>query len=209
MTTSAAPIAAFDFDGTLTTGDCMMPFLRRVAGTRRVATAVARIVPLAARRERDAAKAQLLAELLSGVAVAAAADTGERFASEIVARRLRRDTVSRLRWHQSRGHRTVIVSASLRPYLQPVAAHLGVDHVICTELGETEGRYTGRILDGNCRGPAKADRLLAWAGVMPGELWAYGDSAGDAELLALAHHAERLGRRRTIAAHPPATAVAS
>ena len=44
---------------------------------------------------------------------------------------------------------------------------------------------------GNCRGPVKARRLLAWLDANHGgrdavELWAYGDSPGDRELLAAA-----------------------
>ena len=48
-----------------------------------------------------------------------------------------------------------------------------------------------RPVDGNCRGPEKARRLLAWLDANHGgrdavELWAYGDSPGDRELLAAA-----------------------
>ena len=46
---------------------------------------------------------------------------------------LRADTVSRLRWHQRMGHRIVLVSASLSPYLRPLGRRLGVDAVLCAE----------------------------------------------------------------------------
>src|SRR4051794_20651269 len=178
-------IAAFDFDGTLTRRDCMVPFLRRVAGSRALARAmVAEAGPLA-RRDRDALKAGVLRRLLAGRLAADVDAQGEAFATHIIAKQLRDDTRRRIDWHQAQGHRTVIVSASLRPYLGPVARHLGVDAVICTELEVAHGRLTGELIAGNCRGQAKAARLAEWLGPdTPPSLWAYGDSSGDAELLA-------------------------
>ena len=63
------------------------------------------------RRGRDGVKAGILRRLLAGRAVADVTLEGERFADEIVARRLRPDTVSILRCHQDAGDRTVLVSA--------------------------------------------------------------------------------------------------
>jgi phosphatidylglycerophosphatase C len=81
------------------------------------------------------------------------------------------------------------VSASLRAYLDEVARRLGVDALLCTELEvDDDGRCTGRMKGGNCRGPAKATRLRAYLGDREVTLWAYGDSAGDREMLALADH---------------------
>jgi phosphatidylglycerophosphatase C len=192
LTTLMVPVAAFDFDGTLTRRDTFVPFLRRVAGTRALLVAMAAEVPAVARRDRNGVKAGVVRRLFAGRRVAEVTAMGERFADDIVARRLRADTVTTLRWHQHEGHRTVIVSASLRAYLAPVAADLGIDHVICTELEERDGVFTGELVDGNCRGLAKADRLQSWIGADRGELWAYGDSSGDDELLALAAHKVRV-----------------
>ena len=44
------------------------------------------------------------------------------------------------------------------------------------------------------RGPEKVRRLQAWLADAPVELWAYGDSAGDDELLAIADHPTRITR---------------
>ena len=64
-------VAAFDFDGTLTRHDSLLPFLARIAGWPRVALAFARVAPRLARastnsRDRDAAKERLLVRLLAG-----------------------------------------------------------------------------------------------------------------------------------------------
>lgn len=200
-------VAAFDFDGTLTRRDTLVPFLRRVSGDRAVMSAFTRrsftgLAVALGRADRDALKASVVGELLAGRVDADLAAEGERYAGEIVGRGLRPDTLARLRWHQAAGHRTVIVSASLAWYLRPLAAALEVDDVLCTELEVgPNGRLTGRLVGRNCRGPEKATRLLAWSGGQPDELWAYGDSAGDDDLLRLADHAHRV-RGVVVAASP-------
>ena len=207
MSAESAPVAAFDVDGTLTRVDTFLPFVRRVAGARIVLTA-AGAAPLAAAvavgaASRDRLKARVVASVFAGRTAARIDELGRSHAEAIRARWLRPDTLARLRWHQARGHRTVLVSASLRPYLDPLGAWLGVDDVLCTDLGvDADGCLDGSLLAGNCRGPAKAERLVTHLGGRPAELWAYGDSEGDRELLALADHAVRLRRREPISAEP-------
>ena len=191
-------IAAFDFDGTLTQRDTLLPFLVRTCGARRVARAVSRVAPLAARarlgrleselHHRDAVKEALLAELLAGREAAWFAQAGEDFARTLP-RRLRPDLVEQVGWHRQHGHELVIVSASLLTYLHPFARDQGFDHVIAVELEEgADGRLTGRLAGPNVRGPEKAIRLDAWLGDDHAEMiWGYGNSSGDAELLERAH----------------------
>ena len=69
-------VASFDFDGTLTRRDTLLPFLVRSFGAREMARAVSRVAPLAARarlgrlegelHHRDATKAALLDQLCTG-----------------------------------------------------------------------------------------------------------------------------------------------
>jgi phosphatidylglycerophosphatase C len=152
---------------------------------------------------RDRLKAAVVDAAFSGRRAADVEQAGRNHAERIRERWLRDDTVARLRWHQQAGHRTVLVSASLRPYLDPFGAWLGVDGVVCTDLGvDAEGRLDGTLLDGNCRAAAKVARLYEHLGGRPATLWAYGDSAGDRELLAEADHAHLVGKRSALAADP-------
>jgi phosphatidylglycerophosphatase C len=186
-------IAAFDVDGTLTTRDCVVPFLRRLAGGRGLAAAIARR-PVAvgrglARRDRDELKEAVVGAVYRGRTVAEVAAIGGRFARDVEETMLRSDVLARLRWHQEQGHRTVLVSASLRAYLDPLASSLGVDDVLCTDVVVQDGRYTERLAGGNCRGAEKAVRLRRWIDAEclgGGHLFAYGDSPGDRPLLELA-----------------------
>jgi len=152
---------------------------------------------LAGGPRRDVAKAALLNRLLAGQPLEPLAAVAEAFADDVVARRLRPSMRHRLEWHRQAGHQIVIVSASPELYVAPIGRRLGVDAVLGTRLEVgPDGRLTGRLLGANCRGPEKVARLREWLGAEPALLWAYGDSRGDTEMLAVAETAVRVGGRR-------------
>ena len=190
-------VAAFDFDGTITRRDTLVPFLRRLRGGPRATAAFASAAPALATGGREAYKAAVLRRLLAGM-------PAEHLQREALAygaglhRQFRPEALERIRWHQGEGHEVVIVSASLRAYLDPVVDQLGLDGVCAVELevGD-DGLLTGRMVGRNCRGAEKVHRLTTWLdGESPERLWAYGNSSGDKELLAAAHDPTWLGRRR-------------
>jgi phosphatidylglycerophosphatase C len=187
-------VAAFDVDGTLTIRDCVMPFLRRVAGrelARGVAGQPLAFASAAVRRDRDRLK-ELATQSLARLDGSAVAREGVGFAREVRGAWLRADTLARLDRHRALGHATVLVSASYEAYVAPLGELLGVDGVVCTRLEQDgAGRLTGRLDGANCRGAEKASRLRPWLaerGLEDAVLWAYGDSEGDRELLAMADH---------------------
>jgi phosphatidylglycerophosphatase C len=188
-------VAAFDVDGTLTVRDCVRPFLEEVGGRAGLVAAVARrplgSLRAVAGRDRDLFKEIMVGGVLGGRPVEHVERLGESFAERVAAAWLRADTLARLRWHQSRGDRTVLVSASLGQYLRPLGRRLGVDGVLCAEP-RREGGVFGRGLEGaNCRRAEKVRRLEEWLvahGLERAVVWAYGDSSGDTELLSRADH---------------------
>lgn len=197
-------VAAFDVDGTLTTRDCVVPFLRRVAGTRTLVAGLAgrspQVVPAAVHRDRDRLKELTTSVVFAGRRVEEVDDAGRRFATHVASSWLRRETVATLHRHQHDGDHVVLVSASYEAYLVPLAERLGGVDVIGTRLAVgSDGRCTGQLDGGNCRGAAKVVRLHRWLDERFGgrrnvTLWAYGDSAGDEAMLADADHAVWMGR---------------
>lgn len=191
-------VAAFDFDGTLTRRDSLAPFLARTVGWPRFALAAAReaasiLAVASGRGDRDAAKERLLVRLLAGMPRDRLERLGTEYGALLAARRIRPGMRERVAWHRAAGHELVIVSASLDVYLREVGRRLGFDAVLCSTLEfDGHGRCTGRLLGGNCRAQEKADRLRAYLGGAAAELWAYGDSAGDDAMLALADHPVRV-----------------
>lgn len=192
-------IAAFDFDGTLTRSDTLLPFLAWSCGRAALARALAQAAPTAMRARtgrltesthpRDASKAVLLDRLLAGRSQEWFTEQGQRYAT-LLDRRLRPDVLARVKWHRGQGHELLIVSASLRTYLDHVAAAHRFDQVIAVEMQVTNGVLSGDLVGPNVRGPEKAIRLRSWIGddLDQVQLWAYGNSSGDRELLAMADH---------------------
>lgn len=194
----ARTIAAFDFDGTLTRRDTLLSFLGSSCGQPAVVRALMTAAPTALRARtgrladashpRDASKAVLLRRLLAGRQQDWFEERGRQFATTLP-RRLRPDVMTRLEWHRDQGHELIIVSASLHTYLDHFAQAHGFDHVIAVEMETSDGVLSGELHGPNVRGPEKADRLRRWLGddADETELWAYGNSSGDRELLAMAH----------------------
>jgi phosphatidylglycerophosphatase C len=189
-----AVVAAFDFDGTLTRGGSVWPFLVVMSGRRRVITAAAvlagRLAVAAALGGRfaDAAKEALFRRTLAGTPADDLKIRAQVFGREHYRRHARGDVRARLEWHRAQGHRLVIVSASLDCYLDAVGQVLGVDAVVATRLAVgPDGRLTGRYEGRNCRGPEKLHRLQQWieesTGAGDALVWAYGNSDGDRQLL--------------------------
>ncbi|HKE75037.1 MAG TPA: HAD-IB family hydrolase [Acidimicrobiales bacterium] len=192
-------VAAFDFDGTLARRDTLVPFLRRARGTARVLAAAGRAA--LASRDRDKLKVAAVGHLFRGFPADRLDGLGRDYVPTLVGL-LRPEMVERLRWHQDEGHAVVIVSASLGVYLRPLAEQLGIDAALAVELvSDATGRLTGEVVGQlNTRGPEKVARLRSWTDQRLGptrayELWAYGDSAGDEELLAGADHPTWVGKR--------------
>jgi len=193
MTNTIGIVAAFDFDETLTDRDTLLPFLHSVVGTRQYCIKMLRLSPtLAAYGLRVIpnwqAKQAVLLHFLAGIPKEQLHQAAEHFAEHEIPKWLRHEAVERLRWHQSKGHRTILVSASLAIYLQPWAQQMGIQDVLGTELEVQRGRFTGRIKGKNCHGPEKLARLQRLIDVEDCCLYAYGDSKGDRELLSVAQY---------------------
>jgi phosphatidylglycerophosphatase C len=194
----ARVVAAFDFDRTLSTRDNVLPFLVAVAGRRAVVASLVKALPDVVRGRRDAVKARLARDVLTGRDEGEVADVAKQFAADCVAHHVRADVLDRAEWHREQGHERVIVSASFECYVTPFAGTLGFDAALATRLVAAAGRLTGALDGPNVRRGEKVRRLDAWLDATgrgrPDTLWVYGDSAGDREMLERADHAVRVGR---------------
>ena len=196
----ALVIAAFDFDGTLTQRDTLLPFLARGLGWPQFLWASLKCLPwLAAFALRlipnHVAKQKLLLATLKNRTSAEMDDWTSRWLAHDLPGQLQGWTMARLAEHQQAGHCCVMVSASPDIYLKRVARQLGFDALLCTEMAVIDGHLTGLMQTPNCHGEQKVLRLKAWMAVRFGQGggaqvdYAYGDTSGDKPMLRLATHA--------------------
>ncbi|MBI1875920.1 MAG: HAD-IB family hydrolase [Acidobacteria bacterium] len=185
-------LALFDFDGTITTGDTFTPFLRFAIGARRAVLGGLLISPVViANRFRLISTTKTRPIVARAGFQGVAADTvralGRRYATEVLPTLVEPKAMERLQWHRSQRDTVAIVSAGLDVYLQPWCEVHGVQ-LICSELEERDGRMTGRYRRGDCSGPTKARLIRATFDLAGFEnVYAYGDTAEDREMLALAN----------------------
>jgi phosphatidylglycerophosphatase C len=189
-------VAAFDFDGTLTRRETLLPFLLHTLGAVAVARDALVLSPTLAAYglgliRNDVAKERVFVRCLAGMRIGELQQAGERFAMDVLPGLLRYAAMQRLEWHKQQGHRCVVISASLELYVRPWAIAAGFDDVIATHLEtHADGHVTGKLSGANCYGIEKVRRLEALLGAREGySLYAYGDSRGDRELLSVSDHA--------------------
>ena len=194
--TNKPVVAAFDFDGTLTRRDTLLPFLLQALGRRALIRHALVLAPTLAGYglglvRNDVAKERVLARSFAGTDIGALRDKAAQFAEHILPGLVRSEAIHRFEWHKKQGHRCVVVSASLELYVQPWALKAGFDDVIASRLEtKDDGLITGNLLGQNCFGIEKVRRLEALVGPRRGyTLYAYGDSRGDKELLSVADYA--------------------
>lgn len=196
--TGAMPvIAAFDFDGTMTYRDTFLPFLRSCTSLGNFMVRFLCALPplflswMTQKNARQACKECLLTKFFEHKSITELRQSAHTFAQSGLKDRMRPEAIRRLRWHQKQGHLCILVSAALGIYLVPWAKEVGFDAVIASELAtDAEGKVTGKLKGLNCRGAEKTRRLQeAYGPKSRYTLYVYGDSAGDAELLALADYA--------------------
>lgn len=192
-------LALFDFDGTLTLGDSFVPFARLQASRRRKLVADVCLSPLVVGYKlgyvhATSARQSVAWFAFRGRPMSDVAQWGERFAQQVIPRNLRTEAFERLEWHRAQGDTIVVVSASLEPYLAPWCRQHGVQ-LICTRLETRQGVCTGRYLHGDCTGAEKARRIRERFELQRyPQIYAYGDTPEDREMLALAHRPHLRGR---------------
>ncbi len=189
-------VAAFDFDGTLTYHDTLLPFLMYTHGVFKSLGMLTLLSPFLvvdafAGASRQPIKERVLRYFYGGRTEHEMRQLGLEFAKNHLSKHLRPEAMKRFEWHRHQGHLCVLVSASIDIYLLPWAQFVGFDKVLTSRLEfDSDQRITGRLVGKNCWGPEKVRRLQELIG--PKEeyvLYAYGDTRGDRELLQYADHA--------------------
>jgi len=186
-------VAAFDFDGTLTWTDSFTAFLRATCGDIKVAAMFARyprlLIDYARTKDRGALKSRLLYRLLGPIPQSELETLIRAFVTKTGMSLFRPDALDAWDAHNRPDRLRVIVTASPDLLVRPFGQLIGADRVIGTRLGfSPEGRLLPDLNGPNCRGAEKMCRLREAFGDKVEIDSAYGDTKGDREMLAAAHH---------------------
>lgn len=183
-------IALFDFDGTLVEKDSFLEFAKFACGGKGLA--VGAIMSMRwligwnlGLIDSSQAKERLFGNLFKGMRYEEFCRYGEEF-SRMIDRMINHEVYAQLIMYMNDFcARCVVVTASMRQWVEPWAASNGITKVIATEpeVGD-DGRLTGRFATPNCKGAEKVARIrkefpdiddmevFAW-GNLPEDRWMF------------------------------------
>ena len=181
-------VYAFDFDGTLTTKDTLLEFIRYAKGSSSFWLGFLRYAYLLVLMKLGfypnwKAKQKVFAHFFKGMTIEEFDAICQDFAASSQ-HLLRPQGIEAIHKATSEGAEVLIISASIDNWVQPFFKHV---KVLGTKIEVEDGKLTGRFLTKNCYGEEKVNRLKSlYPNRHDYHLTAFSDSRGDKELLAYA-----------------------
>ncbi len=186
-------LVLFDFDGTLTSRDTFIEFIRFCFGTRRLITGLLIFSPFLIMMKlrlfpNGKAKQFVFSYFFRGMEECRFQKLCEEFCRLRLPYILRPEMLRLAKRHLDEKARLCIVSASPGDWITPWAIPFGFERVISTEIEVKNSRLSGDFSTPNCYGAEKVRRLLSAYPECRIHYYvvAYGDSRGDKEMLSLA-----------------------
>jgi phosphatidylglycerophosphatase C len=194
-------IAFFDFDGTITTKDTLLEFIKHSRGSFRFYLGfilnspwlIAYKIKLISNQK---AKERILQFFFRNMPVDLFEQQCERFSREILPELIRPKALREMTRLKESGASVVIVSASpenwIRSWSESMEASLLATRLEVTPAPtpashpETPARLTGKIFEANCYGEEKVRRIKeCYLLTDYSEIYTYGDTGGDRPMLRL------------------------
>ncbi|HVU58045.1 MAG TPA: HAD-IB family hydrolase [Puia sp.] len=184
-------IAFFDFDGTITTRDTLLEFIKFSKGRFKFYMGFLLNCPwLVAMKfkviSNQTAKQRIFRWFFRNQPLQEFQEQCSRFAATVIPGLLRPKALKEIQLLQEKGVTVVIVSASPESWILPWARPLSIT-CIGTRLETANNALTGRIYLRNCHGKEKCARIRENYQLEDyTDIYAYGDTSGDKPMLALA-----------------------
>ena len=185
-------VAVFDFDGTLTTKDTLLEFIKYARGEWRFFCGFLLYSPILLLMKIHLypnwrAKQRIFSYFFKGMGYGQFQELGRQFADKIETFR-REEVIDKLCEHVNNGDTVYVITASIDDWVRPWCEKNKVSGILGTKIEkDANNLITGRFLTKNCYGAEKVNRLTD---VEPNRkdytLFAYGDSRGDKEMLSFA-----------------------
>lgn len=202
-------VYCFDFDGTLTTSDTLLEFIKYAKGNGRFLMVFLMYSPILVLMKLHLypnwkAKQQIFAHLFAGMRIERFNKLCQSFAEDNQ-HLLRPEGVSLIHQVLGKGAKVYVVSASIDNWVRPFFQHRGITDitVLGTQIEVVDGKVTGRFKTNNCYGEEKVHRICEALTTTTANAYgttslsfdrtqydieAFGDSRGDKEMLAFANH---------------------
>lgn len=182
-------VYAFDFDGTLTTRDTLLEFIRYSCGTWKFVAGFVLSLPLLLLMKfrlypNWKAKQRVFAWFFKGMPIKDFDALCRQFARDNM-RLLRPQGLSVIRSALAENSKVMIVSASIENWVRPFFEEFGEQVLVsCTRIDVRQDTVTGKFLTQNCYGSEKVKRIKrAFPFRNTYELIAFGDTEGDKAML--------------------------
>jgi len=186
-------LALFDFDGTLTTKDSFLEFLKYYKGAVRFYLGMILMFPWLVMFKIKLipnwkAKEKVLQYFIGNMSEQEFKKICDQFIVDVLPGIMRVEAVNRLNFHLERGDEVIVISASPEYFMKTYCDGISVK-LIATKLEVINNRITGRIRGKNCYGEEKVSRLKSEFHISEfKDIYAYGDSkGGDSAMLRVAN----------------------
>lgn len=188
-------IAFFDFDGTITRKDTMLEMIRFAKGNGSYYAGLLQLSPWliamkAGMITNESAKEKMLSLFFKGMPLKEFDAICVSFTQNIIPLLIRDDAKKALQFHKKENHEIVVVTASAENWVKPWCDQQSLK-IIGTRLATDQHQLlTGKLLSVNCNGDEKVHRIKSVYDLSAyDEIYGYGDSEGDKQMLSLATHA--------------------
>lgn len=198
-------LALFDFDGTLCAKDSFTGFIFYALRKRHIVRQGIKILPWIQAYylniyPADSMRPKLFRAMFSGMNANELQQLAKDYSHRLLENALDAKLYAQFLKHQNNGDTVVIVSASIDLYLKPIADLLGVD-LICTEAKIESGRFNGAYATPDCSSEQKKIRILdKYQLDQYHDVYAYGNSKEDLEMLSLADFSYMVGETSVLPA---------
>lgn len=186
-------LALFDFDGTISSKDSFVAFMKFTHGNPvfylRMAMGFLTFFGWKIGLVKSHyTKVKALRSFYKGWSEQKMADARKRFTAEIIPTILFPKAIEKINWHKEQAHRVIVVTASCDAWLSDWAWAMELE-LLCTEMELKNGIYTGELSKPNCRGKEKVNRIKQHVNLEDhSEVFGYGNDHGDRQMLTLADH---------------------
>ena len=192
--------AIFDFDGTIIAGYSATAFIREQIkrgdlSPREFVELMRAMSNFGLGNLGFSGMMAINAQFMRGIEEQTYHEVGEELYTKQIARLIYPESRSLVDAHLAKGHTVAIISSATPYQVEPAAADLGIDHVLCTHLEVDHGKFTGGVISPTCFGQGKVDAAESLAAKYDADLdqsFFYSDSQDDLQLL------ERVGQPRAL-----------